>query len=66
LRTGKYTGIFRTYCGREMGTGRADVPKGTHHTTREEVKVGWQEVKREREEIEEQRIMGGQGCEQRD
>jgi len=66
LRVGKYIGIFRMHHGREMGTGMVDGPKGTHHTTREKVKVGWKEVKREREEIGEQRTMGGQGCEQRD
>ena len=37
--------------GREMGTGRVDGPRGTHHTIRGEDKVGWQEVEGEREEI---------------
>ena len=66
MREGRYTGTFRMHHGREMGTGRADGPRGTHHTIREEDKVGWQEVEGEREEIGEQGIMGGQECGQRD
>jgi len=63
---GKYTGTFKMHHGRETGTGRADGPKGMHHTIKKGDKVAWQEVKGEREETGEQGTMGGQECRQRD
>ena len=51
MRAGRYTETFRIHHRREMGTGRADGPRRTHHTIRGEDKVSWQEVEGEREKI---------------